>query len=335
MNADTFAEWYRRQGYRITRTQSSYWYNAGPRVLQAFPYHWLIKPEKEEFKQLFWKQEEIALRYSTPLVDAEGLISYHVTLKGPYKLENLRSQARNGIRRGLEHASIEPISFQRLASEGWELQFDTLKRQGRTSSMTQAEWERLCLSADGLPCFQAWGAQVDGVLAASLITTRIDDIFYVPFAQSHSRYLDLHVNNALFYRVCTDLLAQEGVQGIFFCLHSLDARDSVNEFKFRMGFTPQPVRQRVVFHPLLAPLTTGVTHAAVERLLKRNPDSYLLQKAEGMLRFSVKGKLPIALQPWPACLEKDKATLLEQIAAADGGFLQNQVVPVPGSSEDP
>ena len=37
MNSETFAEWLRRQGHRVYRTASSYWYEAGPRVLQAFP----------------------------------------------------------------------------------------------------------------------------------------------------------------------------------------------------------------------------------------------------------------------------------------------------------
>ncbi|HZW04291.1 MAG TPA: hypothetical protein VFF68_10215, partial [Anaerolineaceae bacterium] len=82
MNADTFAEWYHRQGYDITHTKSSYWYNAGPGVLQAFPYHWLIRPEKDEINQLLRSKHQIAVRFSTPLSATEGMVSYHVTLKG-------------------------------------------------------------------------------------------------------------------------------------------------------------------------------------------------------------------------------------------------------------
>ncbi len=66
MNADIFAEWLRRQGYKVHRTKSSYWYNAGPMVLQAFPYHWLINPDREELNALMLKNPVVALRYSSP-----------------------------------------------------------------------------------------------------------------------------------------------------------------------------------------------------------------------------------------------------------------------------
>ncbi|HZW03678.1 MAG TPA: hypothetical protein VFF68_07120, partial [Anaerolineaceae bacterium] len=210
----------------------------------------------------------------------------------------------------------EPISFERLAGEGWTLQSDTLQRQGRTGSMSQAAWEKLCRAAEGLPSFQAWGALVDGALAASLITTRIDDTYYVPYAQSLRQYLNCHVNNALFFTVCCDLLGQAGVNGIFFCLHSLDARETVDQFKFRMNFTPTPVRQRVVFHPALAPLANRLTHRAVQSLHQRAPENYALSKAEGMLRFNVQGKLPPERQDWPDCLLESRPAVLARIAAA-------------------
>ena len=106
MNAETFAEWMRRQGHRVIRTESSYWYEAGPRVLQAFPYHWLITPQEKEIRSLMLKHGIAALRYSTPLDFSGGMVSYHVVLHRPYKLEMLRSQARNGVKRGLEHFKV-------------------------------------------------------------------------------------------------------------------------------------------------------------------------------------------------------------------------------------
>ena len=256
MNADTFAEWLRRQGHQVIRTSSSYWYEAGPRVFQAFPYHWPIQPSAGELRGLTLGRGIAALRYSTPLDAPQGMVSYHVVLRGPYTLEMLRTQARNGVRRGLSRFQVERIAFERLAEEGWSLQADTLARQDRTNSMSQAEWQRICRAADGLPGFEAWGAVCDGELAAALLTARIDDRWCVPYALSHSKFLREHVNNALFFAVSCDLLAREGVTEIFFTLQSLDAPESVDEFKFRMGLQAEPVRQRVVFHPCLRPLTT-------------------------------------------------------------------------------
>jgi hypothetical protein len=306
MNAETFAEWLRRQGYQVFRTTSSYWYNAGPRVLQAFPYHWLIRPDKKEIRELMLKHGIVALRYSTPLDFPDGMVSYHIVLYKPYELEMLKSQTRNGVKRGLDHFKVEQISFERLATEGWVLQQNTLVRQDRLRSMTQRTWERLCRSADGLLGFEAWAAISNGELAGAVIISRIDDVFNVPYAMSHSCFLADHVNNAIFFSVSCEMLNREGVSGIFFTVQSLDAPDNVDEFKFRMGFEPKVVRQCVDFHPLLDPFVTPTTLALTRKLLQRDPSNPQIAKAEGMLRFHVEGKRCIAEQAWPKCLTAPK-----------------------------
>ncbi len=168
--------------------------------------------------------------------------------------------------------------------------------------MTQKEWEHLCRSAEGLPGFEAWAAISNNELAGAVIICRIDDVFNVPYAMSHSRFLADHVNNAIFFSVSCEMLEREGVNGVFFTVQSLDAPANVDEFKFRMGFEPKAVRQRVDFHPLLNPVVTPALHNLTEKLLQRDPSNPTLAKAEGMLRFHVEGKRRIAEQSWPKCL---------------------------------
>ncbi len=304
MNAETFAEWMRRQGHKVYRTASSYWYEAGPRVLQAFPYYWSITPSKKEIRELFLKHGVAALRYSTPLGFPGGKVSYHVVLQKPYSLKTLKAQARNGIKRGLSHFGIEQISFERLATEGWVLQHDTLKRQNRLRSMKQEEWERLCRSAQDLPGFEAWAGISNGELAGALIVCRIDDVFNVPYCMSHSRFLRDHVNNAVFYSVSCNMLEREDVNGIFYSVQSLDAPTTVDQFKFRMGLKPKPVRQHVDFHPLLNPFANKSTHKWVQSLVQRDLSNPLLAKAEGMLRFHLEGNHTLSEQPWPKFMER-------------------------------
>lgn len=302
MNADIFAEWMRRQGHQVIRTKSSYWYSAGPRVLQAFPYHWLISPSQEEIQELMTSHGILSLRYSTLLNSAVGKVSYHIILQNPYDMSMLKSQARNGVKRGLSRCKVEQISFERLATEGWLLQQDTLDRQNRLRSMTQAEWERLCRSAADLPGFEAWAAAVDGDLAAAVIVNQIDNTWCVPYALSHRRFLSDHVNNALFYSVSTNLLARENVEGIFFTVQSLDAPPTVDDFKLRMGLIARPVRQRVDFHPWIRPLATSTTHKVFSHLLQRDSGNPVIAKTEGMLRFYLEGRQPLTDQHWPECL---------------------------------
>jgi len=310
MNAETFSEWMRRQGHQVFRTASSYWYDAGPHVLQAFPFHWLITPDEKEIRKLMLGHGIAALRYSTPLDFPKGMVSYHVVLHKPYELEMLRSQARNGVKRGLDHFKVEQISFERLATEGWVLQQDTLARQDRLRSMTQREWELLCRSAEGLQGFETWAAISQGELAGAVIICRIDDVFNVPYAMSHSRFLGNHVNNVVFFSISREILRREGVSNIFFTVQSLDAPANVDEFKFRMGFEPKAVRQHVVFHPFLNSFATSIVQSLTRKLLQRDPSNPWLAKAEGMLRFHVEGKRDIAEQTWSDCLSMQKDTLL-------------------------
>ena len=299
MNAEIFSEWLKRRGHKVYRTESSYWYSAGPKVLQAFPYHWTINPGKDELHDLMMRNRIVALRYSSPVNSEEGRLSYHIVQNSCYDFNTLNSKARNGVKRGLECFKVENISFDRLAREGWHLQEDTLIRQKRRGSMSKQEWERLCLAARDLPGFEVFAALSGGELAAALIVCRIDNIFTVPYAMSHCSFLRNHVNNALFYTISCALLQRDNGNGIFFTIQSLDAPTNVDEFKLRMGFEPKLVRQNIVIHPYVKPLITKPVHSVVDILRRRYPSSNYLAKGEGMMRFYLEGKYPVNQQSLP------------------------------------
>jgi len=290
MNADIFAEWLRHRGRFVVRTASSYWHSEGARAMQAFPYHWTIHPSKDELTELLKSSHALSLRYSTTTDAPLGYLSYHTILETRrYEIENLGKWARKNVRRGLRNCSVEPISFQDLAEKGWDLQCDTLARQGRSRKLMREAWAELCLSAAALPGFEAWGGLVQGQLAASVITFRMEDCCYMLYQQCRQEYLTSHVNNALGFAVTQTLLRRDGVRSVFYSLHSLDAPSSVDEFKFRLGFSAKPVRQRVVFHPLCAPFINPITHAFVRAAKALRPGSPFFAKTEGMVRFYIEG----------------------------------------------
>jgi hypothetical protein len=301
VTAEVFAEWLRRRGIPVVRTASSYWHLQGPRAYQAFPYHWVIRPAESELMGLLREHRLAALRYSTPLDSPVGRLSYHAVYEGgEYDLEHLSKWARKNVRRGLRRCSVEPISFERLAKEGHRLQLDTLDRQGRRLDFSEAAWAALCRAAADLPGFEAWGVLVEGALTASVITAQIDDCGYMLYQQCDRNYLADHVNNALAFVVTQAVSGRPGIRSILYSLDSLDAPPSMDEFKFRMGYTAKPVRQRVVFHPWLAPLLNPTSHAAVRRLASWKPNLPGVAKAEGMMRFYLEGRRPLAQQSPPA-----------------------------------
>jgi hypothetical protein len=289
-SAEIFAEWLREQGHQVYRTASSYWYDQGPRVYQAFPYHWVIQPTEEELARFLREKRAIALRYSTPLKAPKGTLSYHVVyVHSAYGEDNLGKWTRKNVRRGLRNCRVEPISFEFLAEEGWRLQEDTLNRQRRFLRVAQENWRRRCRTAAALPGFEAWGALVQGRLAASVLTFQMDNCCYLLYQQSHRDYLTAHVNNALAFVVTQAMIGRPGIDAIFYGLHSLDAPASVDEFKFRMGYQAKPLRQRVTFHPWLNPFINKAAHAVVKKLHHWYKGNVTLAKAEGMIRFYLTG----------------------------------------------
>ncbi len=304
MNAQVFAEWLQRQGYAITQTANSYWYSQGPRILQAFPYHWVIQPQDDEIDELLKRTRSIGVRYSTPVSATQGRISYHVVLlKTDYSLDILPKKARYDVRKAAKEATVEPISFSCLASEGWPVRSETLQRQGREGVENPDWWQNLCEAADGLSGFETWGVFVGDTLAASLIAFTCDGCCSILYQQSRSAYLSQGVNNLLTFAFTSHVLQRPETEAIFYGLESLDAPPSVDEFKFRMGYTAKPVRQRVMFHPWLSPLFNSVSHGALRQLRRWRPQTPTLAKAEGVLRFYLEGQRPLTEQTWPTALQ--------------------------------
>ena len=297
------AEWLRRQGHRLVFSPSACWYDAAPGIFQAFPYHPVITPSEEELRQVFREGRVYGLRYSAPLTSPVGKISYHVVYSQPvYGFEQVSRQTRQNIRKGIEYAAIEPISFTRLAEDGWALRAETLARQGRLKTENPAWWKRLCLSAEGLPGFEAWGALRDGKLVAALIVYLAGDCFLMLYQQSLTEHLKFGVNNALGFVFTQKALARPGVKQLFYGFQSLDASWKVDEFKFRMGYAAEPVRQRVVFHPAFRPIVTPATLAAFDYVGGKLLRSPRWLKAAGMMRFYLEGNRPLSQQECPGCL---------------------------------
>lgn len=312
MTPEVFAEWLRRLGHRVVRTKSSYWFNKGPRVFQAFPYHWVIEPSEDELLEFMSQEKAIGLRYSTPLDAEVGSCSYHVVYDRPtYDLKNVESSIRSKVRHGLDACTVGPIPLERYAIEGWVLEHDTLLRQRRNPRKGHAYWDRMVKAASELEGFEVWGAEVEGHLAASLMFVRVDDCINLLYQQSLHDYLPKRVNNALLFSATKDLIARPGIQMVHNGLHSLDAPASVDQFKVRLGYTIKAVRQRVMINPTIEPFYGPNTLKFLEILAGYFPENETIQKTEGLMKFYSNGKLPLIRQQFPTILEPERDSICQ------------------------
>lgn len=287
MTPEIYSEWLRRQGQRVVRTQSSFWHSEGMGVYQAFPYHWLITPMREELRELAYRYRALALRYASSRESGDGAEAYHAVYTGPdYDFENLSSWARKNVRRGLRVCKVTPISLDRYLEDGWALRVDTLERQNRRLQESKDDWRRRYGAVAGLDGFEIWAAQVNDRLAATLVTFQMDGWAYMVYQQCHRDFLREHANNALSFVVTQHLVRKPEIRGVFYGMQSLDAPASVDEFKFRMGYAAQPVRHRVVFNPYVSPFVNPISHSLLKVAHRFFPEHRLLAKAEGMFRLS-------------------------------------------------
>lgn len=288
MTPEIYAEWLRRQGQKIVRTRSSYWHSEGMGVYQAFPYHWLISPSREELRELTSRHRGLALRYSAPSESGEGAETYHaVYTAADYGFDNLGSWARKNVRRGLRLCSVAQIPLDRYIEEGWSLRIDTLSRQQRRLKESREDWRRRYSTIAGLTGFEIWAAEVDGHLAATLVTFQMDGWAYMIYQQCHREFLREHVNNALSFVVTQHQIRKPEIQGVFYGMQSLDAPPTVDEFKFRMGYNARPVRQRIVFSPYISPLINGFSYSLLKAAHSLAPQHRWVSKAEGMFRLTL------------------------------------------------
>jgi hypothetical protein len=303
MNPTIFSEWLVRQGFRVIHTESSYWYNAGPMICQSFPYHLVIRPSAAELEGLLRGHKMIGARFSTPIDEPEGMISYHMIFDDKeFALSHVRKSTRETVRKGLDSCDVVRISLEQYAEDGWILQCDTDARQGRGKSYTKEAWRNRALSAVGLDGFEAWGAFVDGRLAAALFLVQVDECVDILYQQSLREYLPLRVNNALTFVVTQDLMKRPSLQKIHYGLHSLSAPASVDKFKVSMGYSARPLRQRVVIHPAIPRAIIPPTGKVLKMATKLLPKNDMLAKAEGIVRFFVEGRLPLRDQEFPELL---------------------------------
>jgi hypothetical protein len=304
---ENLTNWYTKQGYRVIITPSSGWVELVRGVFQAFPYHWIVTPSDEELKFLFKHHFVIAIRYSAPVRSSQGQISYHIVYdRKDYPLSPLPSNTK----KGLKYATFAPISLKVMAEEGWILRNDTLVRQGREHAESKEFWQRLCLSAEGIPGFEAWAAIHQGELAATILTYTLGDTVSILYQQSKTECMVLGVNNALTYAFTHEVLQRKGIQCIFYGLHSLDAPASVDKYKLSMKYRAKPLRQKVIFNPIIQPLVNQMSYKLILQVKNWLPSVCVLNKVEGMMRFYLYGNYPLIEQSWPEILMDKKEEFL-------------------------
>ena len=293
MNAATYADFLRATGHRVIATPSAHWYNASRFFALSAPSNRTYTPADGEVRAVLRRMPCLGVRFAAPL-DGPGKASYQIVCDNrAYSLDALSGNVRSKVRRGLKRCEVGPVPLPVIATAGQQAHDDTLARQARAGVWAGDKWQRFWTAAAATPGFEGWGAWREGTLAAFLVTVTLEDSVEFLLARSCTDRLGAYPNNALLFQVTMEMLVHRRVREITFGLESLEPVGPLDEFKFAMGFRPQPLRQRVVFHPLVRAL---LRHAGVRAVVRRwtrrrGDDAVFWRKAAGLLRFAEEGGL--------------------------------------------
>jgi len=293
MDVGTYAGFLRAIGHHVMATPSAHWYDASRFFFLSAPPHQQCNPASEELRDVLRRLPCMGVRFAAPL-QSPGKLSYQIVCDNPaYGLETLSANVRSKVRRGLKRCAVGPVPFDVIATAGRRAHQDTLARQGRDGALAGEKWDRFWAAAADTLGFEGWGAWSGDVLAAFLVSVTFDEGVEFLLARSCSDELGAYPNNALIFHVTEEMLQRRRVPEITFGLESLEPVGPLDEFKFGMGFRRRPLRQRVVFHPVLrALLRQRPVRAMVRRwTVRRGSETVFWRKAAGLLRFAEEGGL--------------------------------------------
>jgi hypothetical protein len=286
VDSSTYARFLHAVGHRVVSTRSAYWYDVNRWFFLSAPPHRVYDPAEDEIRTVL-RRPCVGVRFAAPL-QCGGKLSYQIVCeRRDYGFDTLSANVRSKVRRGLKRCQVGPVEFPVLATAGRRAHEDTLLRQGRDGGPGD-RWNRFWTAAAATPGIEAWAAWSGDVLAAFLVTVTFDDSVEFLLARSCSDELGAYPNNALIFYVTELMLVDRGVGEITFGLESLEPVAPLDQFKFSMGFERRPLRQKVVFHPLVRAL---LRHESVRRLFRRwtdrhGPEAVFWRKAAGLLRFA-------------------------------------------------
>jgi hypothetical protein len=279
MEAEQFAQFFARQGYRTVKTKSSHWYEIHPFCWQSIPYHKVAEPSPAEIRQLFFKHFSLLIRFFSDSRHGTLLGHLWVCDRRDYDFAVLDTNTRSKVRRGLKRNTVERVDFAFLAQAGWALILDTAGRQARNADFAdQPAWARYCAAAAGIQDFEAWGAFLAGRLVSFLVSAKVDGYCYILHQASETAGLKDYPNNALIYEFTRCKLNNPEVQLVSYGLEGIEEPPGLTSFKKWMAFYRIPVNQKILINPVGRWLRSKIAKAIVMRLLKYYPKNNYLSK---------------------------------------------------------
>jgi hypothetical protein len=284
MNREQLGGFFERLGHRVTRGASCDWYDQRTRFHLAFPHSVPVALSPAELREVFAKTGAIGLRYVAPMDDV-GRRSYALVVDDPaYDLDQLSSNTRSKVRRGLKSCEVRRVEPAFAQAHGRRASDDTLARLRFKHDFYA--WDRYWEAVAATPDVEVWGALQGRELVSYLVIPLVEGCAEILVARSQTEALRSYPNNAVVFTAVQDLVRRGDLHRVLFGLESLEAVSGVDQFKESMGFRRMPIRQRIVFAPMAERLLRlPIVRRMAGAMARRRSESEFWRKVQGVLIF--------------------------------------------------
>lgn len=300
LSISEYANEIEKTGNRIIRgAAGTFWAEYEKVTMMRIPTFYLMPPDSEEIRRIFWKGWAIVASYTLEPDEQHVPNAWLYVCTDPeYSLDKLTPETRRNVRRGLKELRIAEVAIEELLIHGVQAFCDTRQRVG-LSDGTREEFKKRFISRATCAGHVFLGAWKDNKLAAFLSITEVDDWAEIEGCFSMNALLRLRPNDFLIYNALYHYLIERKCRIVSYGLSSVQAESNVaglHVFKTKIGFIAKPVYRAFVFHPLLRPFANQLSLWLINAVLHFRSGNRLLKKAAGMLEVILGKKAIIETQ---------------------------------------
>jgi hypothetical protein len=251
MDYGQYAKYCRMIGYKVVETPNGVWIGPSHGFINRVPLYETAPPAEKELRNLFRRYPILGAHYALDS-SGRGKASHGYFVRDrDYDLENLYRKQRTSVCRGLENCQVRQMTFEELHSLGMLLNLDTLARQRRSDpTFTNTDrWAHFCQAGERVDAAKAWGAFINGELAAYVVLFRIASVVSILYQNSRTSLMNLHPNPALIFTVTQTMMRIPDISSVYFGPGWLNTSQGLNAFKRHMGFEEEPVVSVVRLRP--------------------------------------------------------------------------------------
>jgi hypothetical protein len=283
MQLDEYLNLLESQGVAAIETENCSWQQIGPRGFITAPGCFPVSVRGSDIRMMFLRGA-LFLRVIEPesQIQSEHERWHRYVAEPPYDLDHLGKKARNQTRRGCENCEVRRVSFEQIVEEGVQANIDTHQRHGlsdETSDDAVAEWKSKTREYARWPDVRAYAAFVSGLdheMAAFLISILVGTSWFISVHRSTNEGLSHYPNNALIFEATKDLLNDWQGELVINGIESLEENEGLRRFKTGLGFQLEPVRHRLLFHPLVQPLLNQSAKSLVIKMSRQLEKMHLI-----------------------------------------------------------